>query len=84
MIRQRLSRVMRDQIQLRAQPREAGDPTWPSEHLFGGRAGRDPALWSAGVAVNVVLSAQWAIYPQITRSEEAASDHAAVYVDINI
>src|SRR6185312_7948295 len=47
--------------------REAGDPTWPSEHLFGGRTDQDPALWSAGVAVNVVLSAQWAIYQLLVR-----------------
>ena len=47
--------------------REAGDPIWPSEHLFGGRTDQDPALWSAGVAVNVVLSAQWAIYQLLIR-----------------
>ncbi|WP_435016255.1 beta-ketoacyl synthase N-terminal-like domain-containing protein [Tundrisphaera sp. TA3] len=42
--------------------REAGASSWPSEHLFGATEGEDPALWAAGVAVNVVLSAQWALY----------------------
>jgi hypothetical protein len=28
--------------------------------------------------------AQWAIYPDITDSEHAASDHVAIYVDINL
>jgi hypothetical protein len=28
--------------------------------------------------------AQWDIYPQITDAHQAASDHAAIYVDINI
>lgn len=43
--------------------REAGAPNWPSEHLFG--PGGD--LWSAGVGVNVVLSAQWALYGLLGR-----------------
>ena len=47
--------------------REAGAATWPSEHLFGPSTDRDPALWSAEVAVNVVLSAQWGIYRLLTR-----------------
>ncbi len=47
--------------------RAAGAVTWPSEHLFGDRAGRDSSLWSAGVAVNVVLSAQWALYLLLIR-----------------
>jgi acyl transferase domain-containing protein/phosphopantetheinyl transferase (holo-ACP synthase) len=47
--------------------REAGATTWPSEHLFGDATGSDPALWSAEVAVNVVLSAQWALYQLLTR-----------------
>jgi hypothetical protein len=28
--------------------------------------------------------AQWDIYPEITGADQAASDHAAIYVDINI
>ncbi|WP_435010545.1 beta-ketoacyl synthase N-terminal-like domain-containing protein [Tundrisphaera lichenicola] len=47
--------------------REGGDSTWPSEHLFGRKPDQDPALWSAGVAVNVVLSAQWALYQLLIR-----------------
>jgi malonyl CoA-acyl carrier protein transacylase/phosphopantetheinyl transferase len=47
--------------------REAGASTWPSEHLFGDSTDSDPALWSAEVAVNVVLSAQWAIYQLLIR-----------------
>jgi acyl transferase domain-containing protein/phosphopantetheinyl transferase (holo-ACP synthase) len=47
--------------------REAGATSWPSEHLFGHATGSDPALWSAEVAVNVVLSAQWALYQLLMR-----------------
>ena len=47
--------------------RESGAASWPSEHLFGAGTDVDPALWSAGVAVNVVLSAQWAIYQLLSR-----------------
>jgi acyl transferase domain-containing protein/phosphopantetheinyl transferase (holo-ACP synthase) len=47
--------------------REAGATTWPSETLFGRATGHDPALWSAEVAVNVVLSAQWALYQLLMR-----------------
>ena len=47
--------------------REAGASTWPSEHLFGVSKDHDPALWSAEVAVNVVLSAQWALYQLLIR-----------------
>jgi len=47
--------------------RESGADAWPSEHLFGGGRAGDPALWSAGVAVNVVLSAQWALYQLLIR-----------------
>ena len=47
--------------------RESGAESWPSEHLFGPSTDHDPALWSAGVAVNVVLSAQWALYQLLDR-----------------
>jgi endonuclease/exonuclease/phosphatase family metal-dependent hydrolase len=39
-------------------------------------------LW--GTPTNVNPPAQWDIYPQITSAHQAASDHAAIYVDINI
>ena len=42
--------------------RESGATTWPSEHLFAPGDGREPDLWSAEVAANVVLSAQWGLY----------------------
>jgi hypothetical protein len=39
-------------------------------------------LW--GTPTNVNPPAQWDIYPQITGAHQTASDHAAIYVDINI
>jgi hypothetical protein len=39
-------------------------------------------LW--GTPTNVNPPTQWDIYPQITGAHQAASDHAAIYVDINI
>jgi endonuclease/exonuclease/phosphatase family metal-dependent hydrolase len=39
-------------------------------------------LW--GGPTNVNPPAQWAIYPEITGAEHGASDHAAIFVDINI
>jgi len=39
-------------------------------------------LW--GTPTNVNPPAHWAIYPDITAAEHAASDHAAVYIDLNI
>ncbi len=39
-------------------------------------------LW--GDPANSTPPAQWAIYPDITSAEQAASDHAAIFVDINI
>jgi malonyl CoA-acyl carrier protein transacylase/phosphopantetheinyl transferase len=39
---------------------ESGAVVGPSEALFG--ASDDPAIWEMGTAVNVLLSAQWAIY----------------------
>ena len=39
-------------------------------------------LW--GTPTNVNPPAQWDIYPQITSAHQAASDHAAIYIDINI
>jgi hypothetical protein len=39
-------------------------------------------LW--GTPTNVNPPAHWDIYPQITGAHQAASDHAAIYVDINI
>jgi len=41
--------------------RESGAARRPSETLFGHRD-EGEALWAAGLAVNVVLSAQWALY----------------------
>jgi phosphopantetheine--protein transferase-like protein len=41
--------------------RESGVDRLPSETLFGAATG-DPALWQSGIAVNVVLSSQWALY----------------------
>jgi hypothetical protein len=37
-----------------------------------------------GVAHQRQPPTQWAIYPEITDPEYAASDHAAIFVDINI
>jgi len=39
-------------------------------------------LW--GTPTNVSPPAQWDVYPEITRSEHAASDHAAIFVDIDV
>jgi endonuclease/exonuclease/phosphatase family metal-dependent hydrolase len=39
-------------------------------------------LW--GTPTNVNPPGNWDIYPQITVAHQAASDHAAIYVDINI
>jgi hypothetical protein len=39
-------------------------------------------LW--GTPTNVNPPTQWDIYPGITSAHQAASDHAAIYVDINI
>lgn len=47
--------------------RESGATSWPSEHLFAPRDPTDSALWSAEVAVNVVLSAQWGMYRLLTK-----------------
>ena len=37
-----------------------------------------------GGPTNVNPPSQWEIYPEITGPEHAASDHAAIYVDLNI
>jgi hypothetical protein len=39
-------------------------------------------LW--GAPTNKNAPSAWEIYPTITQSSEAPSDHAAVFVDINI
>jgi endonuclease/exonuclease/phosphatase family metal-dependent hydrolase len=39
-------------------------------------------LW--GGPTNVNPPADWAVYPEITSSRHAASDHAAIFVDINV
>src|SRR5262249_78299 len=46
---------------------EVGETVPPSESLFGQAAGSGDELWSAATAVNVVLSAQWALYQLLTR-----------------
>ncbi|MHB1555979.1 MAG: acyltransferase domain-containing protein [Isosphaeraceae bacterium] len=46
---------------------EQGDTTPPSEYLFGRPSEADAEIWSAPTAVNVVLSAQWALYQVLTR-----------------
>lgn len=46
---------------------EHGDAVPPSEYLFGRPDTADGELWSATTAVNVVLSAQWALYQVLTR-----------------
>ncbi len=45
------------------------DSAWPSELLYGqgGEASASDGLWSAEVAVNVVLSAQWGLYRLLRR-----------------
>jgi malonyl CoA-acyl carrier protein transacylase len=45
--------------------RERGLSRLPSEALFGG--GSEPDLWSVELAINVVLSAQWALYQLLNR-----------------
>ncbi|HWE40515.1 MAG TPA: acyltransferase domain-containing protein [Isosphaeraceae bacterium] len=45
--------------------RERGLSRLPSEALFGG--GGEPDLWSVELAINVVLSAQWALYQLLLR-----------------
>jgi Endonuclease/Exonuclease/phosphatase family len=39
-------------------------------------------LW--GTPTNINLPAQWEIYPEITGSQHAASDHAAIFIDLDI
>ncbi len=46
---------------------ELGETVPPSEHLFGQAADSGDALFTAATAVNVVLSAQWALYQVLTR-----------------
>jgi acyl transferase domain-containing protein/phosphopantetheinyl transferase len=46
---------------------ERGHARLPSEHLFGGPDNEDPNLWSIETAINVVLSAQWALYQVLLR-----------------
>jgi acyl transferase domain-containing protein/phosphopantetheinyl transferase len=46
---------------------ELGETVPPSEHLFCPAASQSDELWSASTAVNVVLSAQWALYQVLTR-----------------
>ncbi len=46
---------------------ELGETVPPSEHLFGEAADSGDALFTAAMAVNVVLSAQWALYQVLTR-----------------
>ncbi len=47
--------------------REQGHARLPSEVLFGGGAEGGDGLWSMGTAINVVLSAQWALHQLLTR-----------------
>jgi len=47
--------------------RDSGATTWPSEHLFSSSADQDAGLWSADVAVNVVLSAQWGLFQLLSK-----------------
>ena len=47
--------------------REAGAATWPSEHLFQSSPDQDPAIWSAEVGVNVVLSSQRGMYRLLSK-----------------
>jgi acyl transferase domain-containing protein len=61
---------------------ELGQTVPPSEHLFGRLTGDDNGdpLWSAPTAVNVVLSAQWALYQVLTRlglSPDAVAGHSS-------
>jgi acyl transferase domain-containing protein len=45
---------------------ELGEPVPPSEYVFG-EAGQGGELWTATMAVNVVLSSQWALYQVLSR-----------------
>jgi acyl transferase domain-containing protein len=47
--------------------RESGATSWPSEHLFQASTSQDAGLWSAEVATNVVLSAQWGLYRLLSK-----------------
>jgi len=46
---------------------ELGETVPPSQHLFGPAADKGDALFTTATAVNVVLSAQWALYQVLTR-----------------
>ena len=46
---------------------EQGHDRLPSEVLFGGSADEGDGLWTIGTAINVVLSAQWALHQLLTR-----------------
>jgi acyl transferase domain-containing protein len=46
--------------------REMGETVLPSDDLFGAASERTEQLWSTTRAVNVVLSAQWALYQVLT------------------
>ncbi len=46
---------------------ELGETVPPSEHLFGQATDGGDGLFTAATAVNVVLSAQWALYQVLTR-----------------
>jgi malonyl CoA-acyl carrier protein transacylase len=59
---------------------EQGDAVAPSEYLFGQPDQADAELWSATTAVNVVLSAQWALYQVLTRlglQPDAVAGHSS-------
>ena len=47
--------------------RAQGHASLPSAALFGDQDGNEDGLWAIGTAVNVVLSAQWALYQLLTR-----------------
>ncbi|MGE5755360.1 MAG: beta-ketoacyl synthase N-terminal-like domain-containing protein [Planctomycetaceae bacterium] len=47
--------------------RALGHARLPSAALFEGAGGDEAGLWSVGTAINVVLSAQWALYQLLTR-----------------
>jgi malonyl CoA-acyl carrier protein transacylase/phosphopantetheinyl transferase (holo-ACP synthase) len=46
--------------------REQGHARLPTEVLFGGVSEGEASLWSMGTAINVVLSAQWALHQVLT------------------
>ncbi|ABD12585.1 hypothetical protein ThrDRAFT_04225 [Frankia casuarinae] len=52
-----------------------------ADRMTGGQIVRT-GLW--GDPDNKHPSAQWVIHPKITRADQAASDHAALYVDLDI